>query len=193
MVIETLPWNLLRVEGWKESGVIHNQSLTHTLFIMDKFLLQQQVLKQLSDDLVQVERAVREAHEAATHEENIAENKYDTLGLEAAYLATGQARRAEAIRLAVTSWQQFRPQPYSPSKGIQLGALVCLVDAEDKQHRFFLGPDGGNMKLLNEVQLIQVISTKAPLGMAMLGKTEGDEVAVQVASIRQQFEVLHVE
>ena len=31
-------------------------------------------------------------------EENIPENKYDTLGLEAAYLATGQARRAEAIR-----------------------------------------------------------------------------------------------
>ncbi len=63
---------------------------------MDKFLLRQQVLERLAEDLQQAEQAVRVAHETATHEENIAENKYDTLGLEAAYLATGQARRAEA-------------------------------------------------------------------------------------------------
>ena len=51
---------------------------------MDKFLLRQQVLERLAEDLLKVEEAVRVAHEAATHEENIAENKYDTLGLEAA-------------------------------------------------------------------------------------------------------------
>lgn len=68
---------------------------------MDKCLLQQQVLERLAEDLLQVEQAARVAHETATHEENIAENKYDTLGLEAAYLATGQARRAEAIRQAM--------------------------------------------------------------------------------------------
>jgi hypothetical protein len=55
---------------------------------MDKFLLQQQVLERLAEDLLQAERAMRAAHETATHNENIAENKYDTLGLEAAYLST---------------------------------------------------------------------------------------------------------
>ena len=156
---------------------------------MDKFLLQQQVLEQLAEDLRQVEQAVRVAHETATHEENIAENKYDTLGLEAAYLATGQARRAEGIRQAMAHWRQFRPRPYDASKGIQLGALVCLVDSDDKQQQLFLGPDGGSMKLASG---IQVISSEAPLGRAMLGKCEGDEVWIQVASIRQQFDVLRV-
>jgi transcription elongation GreA/GreB family factor len=156
---------------------------------MDKFLLQQQVLEQLAEDLRQVEQAVRVAHETATHEENIAENKYDTLGLEAAYLATGQARRAEGIRQAMAHWRQFRPRPYDASKGIQLGALVCLVDSDDKQQQLFLGPDGGSMKLDSG---IQVISSEAPLGRAILGKCEGDEVWIQVASIRQQFEVLRV-
>jgi hypothetical protein len=47
---------------------------------MDKFLLQQQVLERLAEDLLQVEQVARAAHETATHEENIAENKYDTLG-----------------------------------------------------------------------------------------------------------------
>jgi transcription elongation GreA/GreB family factor len=159
---------------------------------MDKFLLQQQVLERLAEDLLQAEQAVRSAHETATHEENIAENKYDTLGLEAAYLATGQARRAEGIRQAMANWRQFRPRPYDVSKGIQLGALVCLVDSDDKQQQFFIGPDGGSMKLVSGAQFVQVISSEAPLGRAMLGKCEGDGVWIQVSPIRQQFEVLRV-
>jgi transcription elongation GreA/GreB family factor len=159
---------------------------------MDKLLLQQQVLDRLSEDLLQAEQAAQVAHETATHEENIAENKYDTLGLEAAYLATGQARRAEAIRQSMALWRQFRPRPYDDSKGIQLGALVCLVDAEGRQQQLFLGPDGGSMKLVCSAWLVQVISSESPLGMALLGKCEGDEVSIQVATIRQQFEILRV-
>lgn len=160
--------------------------------MMDKLLLQQHVLERLTQDLLQTEQAARAAHEAATHEENIAENKYDTLGLEAAYLATGQARRAQAIRQAIANWRQFRPRPYDAGKGIQLGALVCLVDSNDKQQQLFLGPDGGSMQLFSGADLVQVISSEAPLGKAMLGKYEGDEVSIEIAAIRQQLEVLRV-
>ena len=160
---------------------------------MDKRLLQQQVLERLAEDLLQAEQAARVAYETATHEENIAENKYDTLGLEAAYLATGQTHRAEAIRQAIANWRQFRPCPYDASKGIQLGALVRLVDSDDKQQQLFLGPDGGSMKLVNGAQIVQVISGEAPLGRALLGKCEGDEVSMQVSSSRQRFEVLRVD
>ena len=159
---------------------------------MDKFLLPQQVLERLAEDLLQAEQAARVAHETATHEENIAENKYDTLGLEAAYLATGQARRADAIRQAMAHWRQFHPRAYDASQGIQLGALVCLVDADEKQQQLFLGPAGGSMQLVCGTQAVQVISSEAPLGRAMLGKCEGDEVSMQIASGRQQFEVLWV-
>ena len=58
--------------------------------------------------------------------------------------------------------------------------------------RLFLGPDGGSMKLVSGAQLVQVISSESPLGRAMLGKCEGDEVSIQIAPIRQQFEVLRV-
>ena len=107
-------------------------------------------------------------------------------------IPTGQARRAEAIRQAMAHWRRFRPSPYDASKGIQLGALVCLVDSDDKQQQLFLGPDGGSMKLVSGAQLVQVISSEAPLGRAMLGQCEGDEVSLQLASTRQQLEVLRV-
>ena len=160
--------------------------------MIDKFLLLHQVLERLADDLLQAEQAVQAAHETATHQENIAENKYDTLGLEAAYLATGQARRAEAIRQAMANWRQFRLRPYDASQGIQLGALVCLVDSDDKQQQLFLGPAGGSMKLVSGSHLVQVISSESPLGRAMLGKCEGEEVSIQVAQSRQEFEVMRV-
>ena len=90
-------------------------------------------------------------------------------------------------------WRQFRPLAYDASKGIQLGALVCLVDAEDRQQQLFLGPPGGSMKLARGDQIVQVISSEAPLGRALLGKGEGDEVSIQVAPVRQTFEVLRVQ
>lgn len=87
----------------------------------------------------------------------------------------------------MANWRQFCPRPYDASKGIELGALVFLVDSSDKQQLLFLGPDGGSMKLVSGAQLIQVISSEAPLGRAMLGKYEGDEVWIQVAPIRRNL------
>lgn len=159
---------------------------------MDKTLLQQQVLAQLEVDLLQAEQAARVAHEAATHEESIAENKYDTLGLEAAYLASGQARRVESIRQALAVWRQLRPRRFDPTEGVQLGALVCLEDASAHQQLFFIGPEGASMRLSSADRSVQVISARTPLGQALRGRAAGDEVTVQVGAVRQLFEVCWV-
>ncbi|WP_339515491.1 GreA/GreB family elongation factor [Pseudomonas sp. RL_15y_Pfl2_60] len=158
---------------------------------MDKTLLQQLVLTRLEADLQAAAHAAQVAHESATHEENIAENKYDTLGLEAAYLATGQARRVEAIRQAISLWRQLQLRPFTDETGIALGALICLADEGANEHLFLLGPNGASMKLLHDDQSIQVISHDAPLGKAMLGKTVGDDV--HIANGTQHFEILWVQ
>lgn len=54
-------------------------------------------------------------------------------------------------------------------RGIQLGALVCLVDADERQPWVFLGPAGGSMKLEG-----------------------GDEVSVEVGPHRLTCDVLKV-
>ena len=160
---------------------------------MDKLGLQQQVLQQLGEDLLRVEQAARFAHETATHEENIAENKYDTLGLEASYLAAGQARRADSLRQAIGQWRQWVPQPYNESQGIRLGALVWLADAQGLEQLLFVGPEGGTMKLIHSTAHIQVISHQAPLAQVLWGKCEGDEVVLQMGAEHQHLEVVQVE
>lgn len=160
---------------------------------MNKTELLKQVIARLEDDLLQAQQAALTAYETATHEENIAENKYDTLGLEASYLATGQARRAAAIRQTLANWKQLVLRTFDPLLGIQLGALIELSDDEDRRQCLFLGPDGAAMKLQQDGQSIQVIGPQAPLGLILIGKTVGDEVTLHVASGVQLLEILSVD
>jgi hypothetical protein len=70
----------------------------------------------------------------------------------------------EAIRQAMAGWRRFRPSPYEASKGIQLGALVCMVDSDDEQQQLFLGPDGGSMKLVSERSARSGHQLRSPVG-----------------------------
>lgn len=158
---------------------------------MDKTPLLHAVLEQLQADLEQATQAALSAHEAATHAENVAENKYDTLGLEAAYLASGQARRVEELRQTLITWRQLRPRPFVAEQGIELGALVQLLDEQGHARWLFLGPQGASMKLQHAGLSIQVLGSAAPLGRALLGKGPGDEVHLPGGA--QCFEVLTVE
>ncbi|RZA05588.1 MAG: transcription elongation factor GreAB, partial [Proteobacteria bacterium] len=88
---------------------------------MNKHAVLQLVLEKLSADLDIAQRAAQTAYETATHEENIAENKYDTLGLEASYLAAGQARRVEEIKLSLTLCQNVALRAYDDQRGIEVG------------------------------------------------------------------------
>lgn len=144
---------------------------------MDKTLLQQQVCEHLEADLAMAMRAAQTAHEAATHEENIAENKYDTLGLEASYLAAGQARRVEEIRQALHAWRTLQMRDFDEEQGIQLGALVLLQTADGRRQCLLLGPDGAGLKLPCEWGEVMLITPRAPLGQQLLGLGVGDEVS----------------
>lgn len=56
---------------------------------MDKRALIKKIVAQLEAELALLTKAARSAHAEATHESSKAENKYDTRGLEASYLARG--------------------------------------------------------------------------------------------------------
>lgn len=141
---------------------------------MDKQQLHQRVISRLQDDLASAERALRTAHETATHEENVAENKYDTLGLEASYLALGQARRVEEIRAALAAWIALPVADYEQTQGVRLGVLVELQNQQGSRQRLLLGPDGAGLKLAEAAGEIILITPHSPLGQRLLGLAEGE-------------------
>ncbi|TBU87649.1 GreA/GreB family elongation factor [Phytopseudomonas dryadis] len=157
---------------------------------MNKQPIVQQVIAQLEAELGAAERAALSAHETATHEENIAENKYDTLGLEAAYLAAGQARRVEAIGQRLRTWRQLQLRDHDDARGIRLTALVQLEDEHQRSQWLFIGPDGAGLKVRLGAHEVRVINPEAPLGQRLLGRQIGDEIVLQVTGGEQCFEVL---
>ncbi|PYB85474.1 MULTISPECIES: GreA/GreB family elongation factor [Pseudomonas] len=152
---------------------------------MDKATLLQRIVTTLEHDMEVLRRAAQTAYEAATAEENIAENKYDTLGLEASYLATGQARRTAEIRQALQTYQQLVPRDYDPARGIQVGCLVTLEDEQGQRRRLFLGPEGAGLKIGEGEALVTVITPRAPLGQQLVGKRVDDEVRLGLAGVAQ--------
>ena len=159
---------------------------------MDKQPLQQVLLDRLRADLQVAVEAARTAHAAATEEESKAENKYDTRGLEAAYLAAGQSRRVEELRQALQVCQNLVLRPFEPQVGIQLGTLLELEDEQGALLTVFLMPAAAGIKLAWQGRDILLISPHAPLGQSLLGKGEGDEVQVRIGARVQRYEVLSV-
>ncbi|MCB9683097.1 MAG: transcription elongation factor GreAB [Alphaproteobacteria bacterium] len=110
----------------------------------------------------------RTARDEATHGESKAENKYDTRGLEASYLAAGQGARVVELRGALAGLVH-------PGSGVVgVGALVQLDDSA----WYYVATGGGGVRVHADGVDVCVLTPDAPLGRALLGLGEGDAEAI---------------
>src|SRR5213594_1423371 len=119
------------------------------------------IIEALHDSLAVLERAARASHAEATHESSKAENKYDTRGLEAAYLAGGQARQAKEILDAIKLYQSLPLRDFGRDDPIDLTAIVKL-DADRLQAMYFIGPKSGGLEVEYDGQEIAVVTPQSP-------------------------------
>lgn len=161
---------------------------------MNKTQILQLIIEQLNHDISVQFNAAKTAHEASTHEENIPDNKYETLALEASYLAQGQANRAQEIKRALTAYKQLDLQTFDDNSAIGLTALVTLAGGNASTRTVFIGPREGGMKItthLPETEIV-VITPASPLGRDLIGKNVGDQVRIGADSSGKVFEIIRV-
>ena len=159
---------------------------------MTKEQIIQEIITALSADLALFSNASRTAHEAATHEECLPDNKYDTTALEASYLAQGQANRAQEIRVALENYRTLVLQDYDEDTPIRLTALVSLEGGDGSVRRLFIGPQAGGLKLADPDGEIVVITPGSPLGRSLLGLRAGDEVKAGDNAAAEAFTIVAV-
>ena len=119
-----------------------------------------------------LEKAARASHAEATHESSRAENKYDTRGLEAAYLAGGQARQAREVLEAVEIYENLSAKVFSERTPIDISALV-EVEMDGVKSVFFIGPKNGGLEIIHNKREITVLTPQSPLGSKLMGKLQG--------------------
>jgi transcription elongation GreA/GreB family factor len=143
----------------------------------------------LESDLDVAARAEKASQEAATHEEAKPENEKDTRALEQSYLARGQSMRTQEIRTGLGQARAVRERPPASGGPIALGSLI-EAEEDDKRELFLMAPARGGTVLAGRVQ---VVTPSSPLGRALLGKREGDDLEVVVAKGTREISILVVE
>lgn len=158
---------------------------------MNKELLHQAIIKALIDVHDVAHQATQTAISAATDKQNIPEHKYDTLSLEAAYLAHGQAQRVQQCLQDIHTFKALPIKVFSEDDGINLGALVELYEEEGDYHKwFFVSPVAGGLSFAFDGLFVQMITLDSPLGRALKNKLVGDECELTIAGKQKCYEVV---
>lgn len=139
---------------------------------MNKAALLKQIIAGLQEHLEMLANAARASHAEATHESSRAESKYDTRGLEAAYLAGGQARQAKETLDAIKVYETLPLLTFAAGDPIDLTALVEL-EADGVCSNYFIGPKSGGLEIEHQGKEIMVITPQSPLGQILIGRKAG--------------------
>ena len=158
---------------------------------MKKVQLLKQIVASLTENLHLLQKAARAAHAEATHESSKAENKYDTRGLEAAYLAGGQARQAKEILDAITLYETLPARDFVPGDRIDLTALIEL-ETDGVRSVYFIGPKSGGLELIHEGKEIMVITPQSPLGQTLMGRKMGQRWTAKVGGSITKYNIVSV-
>jgi len=151
------------------------------------------LIKELEANYQTALTAAKRAHSTATDKANIAENKYDTLGLEAAYLAEGQAKRAIECSAELVAIQNLPVVDYSPTDAIVVGTIVLLIDQDEKALTLFLAPVAGGLKFVFEETTIVVITQSSPLGKSLLGQFVDDEFEFTAGEHKKLYRISQID
>jgi hypothetical protein len=157
----------------------------------DKRQVLEAVLLRLGEVVAQLAELAEETRAGATHAEAKPENDKDTRALEQSYLARGQAMRVEAI---VEQMQVLRFLPLrelGSDDPIEPGALAALSSPAGTRC-VFLAPHGGGTEVSVEGISVLVVTPASPMGQALLGRTEGDEIELRSRGALREYEIVAV-
>jgi transcription elongation GreA/GreB family factor len=158
---------------------------------MNKRAVIQKIVAKLTSELGVYFRAAMNSRAEATHEQSKADNKYDTRGLEASYLARGQSKQAAELEAAIAVFEKLEVRKFAPGDGIDIGALVEL-EMEGETSFYFIGPRAGGTEVVQDKKEILVITPQSPLGAQLMEKKQGARPQLLLAGRKQPARIVSV-
>lgn len=158
---------------------------------MNKRKLLKAILAALQAELDTFTRAARSARAEATDEQSRAENKYDTRGLEASYLAAGQARQVAELESAIAAFSGMPVHKFKAKEGIGLGAVVELERAGERT-TYYLGPCAGGTEVVLARRSVLVITPQSPLGTQLQRRQAGEHFDLRIGGQCHRAHVVSV-
>lgn len=145
------------------------------------------IVERLRADLAAVEKAVAVARDTATHPDALGSSKYETMGLEASYLAQGQGQRLLEIERVLGYFSRLELPPADGT--VALTSLVELQGEEGEAQYLWLAPEAGGLKVDCFGEEITVVTPKSPLGAALIGREAGEIVEVGIGGKQRSYAI----
>jgi transcription elongation GreA/GreB family factor len=151
----------------------------------------QSFIRSIESELNILKKAAKDTADYATDSENKPENKYDTRGLEASYLAGAQAQRVMEMQDVLLAFRSQSLKNIHESAVVSIGSLV-EVFSNERTNLLLIMHLGGGQSISYENQTIQVVTTASPLGKALIGQPVGESVTIVAGNSNKEYEIVSI-
>ena len=144
--------------------------------VINKTTLLGEIIQKLEAEIKQLRESFEEAKLTSIEAPGRMQSRYDTMGVEAAWVADGLAKSLEEKVEGVYKLKNFR-MPEDPER-VSIGCLVGIgPDNGDVESIYWILPACGGITIPIDNNLtLQTVMPQAPVARALIGKSLDDEV-----------------
>jgi len=146
---------------------------------VNKIYLVEHLIAAMRAEISELRRSFEQARETTVTAPCRMQSRFDTKGVEAAWVADGLARALKEKDRQIAELERFRPD--NGNGKVAIGSVVELLHAEGGGREiYFIVPAGGGREIESCRLVIKTVTSTAPLGNAMIGKKDGEEVVIPI-------------
>lgn len=156
-----------------------------------KEIIKKKLLESIDFEMKGLEVASQSSQDLIKSGDLKSDGKYDTRGVEAAYLAGAQMRRVEELKLERQLIEGIPVHTYKKGREIAIGDLLEL-EHNGRVRKYYLSSTAGGSMLEVNKEVIVVISVFSPIGTQVIGLLCGDDFVIELSGGSREYRILNV-
>lgn len=146
--------------------------------MINKTSLLSELIDLIRSDIAEQRKSFDFARQTSIDAPGRMQSRYDTMGVEAAWVADGLAKSLNEKEMHIVRLQKI--QINESPKNVCIGSIVVISsDDSSPQEHYFILPVASGYKLQAENLSITTLTPLTPLGKVLVGKEVGDEIEVK--------------
>ncbi|MCF6147514.1 MAG: GreA/GreB family elongation factor [Candidatus Kuenenia sp.] len=144
---------------------------------MNKIHFIEKLITMLKASIEEQKKSFESARQASIDSAGRMQSRYDTMGIESAWVADGLARALHEKESNLRYLETFHCT--EPATYARVGSIVKTTSSDSPDHEyFFILPVMSGCELCENGTVITTLSPETPLGRALIGKEAGEKIEV---------------
>lgn len=143
----------------------------------DKMNLKELLIRMIKADIEKQRQSFESARQASIDAPGRMQSRYDTMGIESAWVADGLARAIQEKVLNLKYLETFQWDESPVCVGIGSIVKILSSDSPDPEY-FFILPVLSGYELCENGLTVTTLSPETPLGKVLIGKKAGEKIPV---------------